>query len=95
MDKYIDAQAFKDCYITFQKADSDRDVLFKQLLDGYDTLLRENSTIKQQIEDEKETRIMWQNYARSYQKELVQSKLATVCLYFHIFPGILGYTLLD
>lgn len=77
MDNYIEAQAYKDCYVTYQKADSDRDLLFKQLVDGYDALLKENARIKQQLEDEKETRIMWQNYARGYQKEINQTRLTT------------------
>ncbi|PSR80669.1 hypothetical protein BD289DRAFT_59641 [Coniella lustricola] len=82
----LNPQAFKDCYASFQKADSDRNVLITQLLEDFDVLYRENlrmaerlenESIKmaEQLENERETRIMWQNHARTYKNELNRLKL--------------------
>lgn len=78
MSNYVDPQAFKVCYAQYQKADNDRDVLFAQLLEGYESLHKENTKVLEQLENEKETRIMWQDNARTYKKELTMTKLTTV-----------------
>lgn len=80
MSNYVEPQAFKACYAQYQKADQDRDILFAQLLDGYESLHHENTKIQEQLESERETRMMWQDSARIYKKELTQTKLATVSL---------------
>lgn len=78
MGNYADPEAFKACYAQFEKADTDRNILFAQLLEGYNTLHSENIRLHEQLDGEKETRIMWQDNARSYKKELNKIKLATV-----------------
>lgn len=78
MDTFIDPSAFKACYGQFQTADNNRNTLVTQLLDSYDALHRENMRIREKLEDERETRVMWQESARASKKELTQTKLATV-----------------
>lgn len=78
MDKYVSPEAFKACYAQFERADADRNILFTQLLEGYEALRNENARVQEQLESEKETRIMWQDNARSSKKELNKTKLATV-----------------
>lgn len=88
MSVYGDPHAFKACYAQYQKADTDRDILFTQLLDGYEALHKENVKVQEQLENEKETRSMWQNHARGYKKELTQIKLATVTIATSSFENV-------
>lgn len=87
----MNPRAFKACYATFQKQDSDRHTFITQLLEEYDILYmenmrmaeqfeNENMRMAEQLENEKEMRLMFQNHARAYKAELNQLKLATVRL---------------
>lgn len=82
MGNYANPQAFKACYAQFEKSDNDRNTLFTQLLECYDALRSDNARVHEQLQNEKETSMMWQDNARSYKKELNQIRLATVsCLH--------------
>lgn len=74
----FEPSAFRTCYTQFKRADQDRDALFTQLLDEYDALHQENVGMREQLEGEKETRMMWQDQARGFKYELAQTKLTTV-----------------
>lgn len=76
MPNQFDPQAVKACYAQYQQADADRNILFSQLIDGYDYLYKENERLLSQLENEKETRIMFQNNARAYKKEIAQTRMA-------------------
>lgn len=78
MANLFDPSAVKACYAQFQTADANRDALFNQLLDGYETLYKENAKIREMLEEERETRLMWQDMARNSKKELSQTRLVTV-----------------
>lgn len=86
MGSHANPQAFKACYAQFEKADTDRNILFCQLLEGYEALQRENVKVHEQLENERETRIMWQDNARTYKKELNRTRLATVSGAFSSWP---------
>lgn len=78
MANLFDPSAFRACYAQFETADNNRNTLVAQLMDGYETLHKENAKMREKLEDERETRVMWQDTARSAKKELNQTKLATV-----------------
>lgn len=78
MANLFDPSAFRACYAQFETADNNRNTLVAQLMDGYETLHKENAKMREKLEDERETRVMWQDSARSAKKELNQTKLATV-----------------
>lgn len=80
MDNLIDPASFKNCYAQFQTADNNRNAVVTELLNGYETLHKENIRMREKLEDERETRVMWQESARSSKKELTQTRLATVRL---------------
>ncbi|CAN8101948.1 unnamed protein product [Discula destructiva] len=73
----FDPAAFKACYAQFQTADNNRNTLVAQLLDGYESLHTENIKMREKLDNERETRMMWQETARNFKKELVQTRLAT------------------
>lgn len=77
MANHTDPHAFKACYAQYAQADADRNVLVSQLLESYEILHLENLQLHQQLENEKETRSMWQAHARNYKKEAAQTRLAT------------------
>lgn len=77
MANHTDPQAFKACYAQFKQTDADRNVLVDQLLEGYALLHSENERLILQLENEKETRAMWQSHARAYKKEVTQTRMAT------------------
>lgn len=87
MANHFEPSAFKACYAQFQRADEDRDSLFKQLLTGYEALHKENAKMREQLEDEKETRMMWQDQARGFKHELTQTRLTTVRSFVIIHPA--------
>ncbi|KAF3766865.1 hypothetical protein M406DRAFT_327981 [Cryphonectria parasitica EP155] len=76
-DNHLDPQAFKACYAQFSRADSDRDILFNQLLNGYEALLNENTKVIQELKDVKEKRFLWQSQARSFKSELALTESTT------------------
>lgn len=78
MANHFEPSAFKACYVQFQQADVDRNALVTQLLKEYDDLYQENIRMREQLEDEKETRMMWQDQARGFKNELTQTRLTTV-----------------
>lgn len=78
MESHHDPQAFKACYAQFEKADTDRNILVGQLLEDYEALHKENVKVREQLENERETRVLWQDNARNYKKELNRTRLATV-----------------
>ncbi|KAJ4385471.1 hypothetical protein N0V93_009899 [Gnomoniopsis smithogilvyi] len=75
MASHFDPSAFKACYAQFRQADEDRQTFVNQLLAGYEALHRENAKIREQLENEKETRMIWQEQARSFKNELTQTRL--------------------
>lgn len=78
MANHWDPSAFKACYAPFQQADKDRNLLFNELLKSYEALHQENARMREQLEGEKETRMMWQDQARGFKNELTQTRLSTV-----------------
>lgn len=72
----ITPEAFKACYIQFQRADKDREVMITQLINSYEDLQLQYDRAVDQLESEKENRMIWQMQARESRKELSQSKLA-------------------
>lgn len=74
----ITPEAFKACYIQFQRADKDREVMITQLINSYEDLQLQYDRVVDQLESEKENRMIWQMQARESRKELSQSKLANV-----------------
>lgn len=78
MEGLADPEAFKACYAQFRKSDNDRDVLITQLLSNYEDLKIRYQSVKNQLEDEKENREIWQRETRDARRQLHQSKLANV-----------------
>lgn len=78
MEGLADPEAFKACYAQFRKSDDDRDVLITQLLDSYEDLQIRYRRVMSQLENERETREIWQRESRDARKQLNQSKLANV-----------------
>lgn len=78
MEGLADPEAFKACYAQFRKSDEDRDVLITQLLDSYEDLQIRYRRVMSQLENERETREIWQRESRDARKQLNQSKLANV-----------------
>ena len=70
--------AFKACYAQFQQADKDRDLIVTQLIDSFEGLQLQYARAVDQLESEKENRMIWQMQARESRKELSQAKLANV-----------------
>lgn len=83
----IKPEAFKACYMQFQRADKDRDVMITQLINSYEDLQLQYDRAIDQLESEKENRMIWQMQARESRKELTQVKLANVRLQ-HLFSPL-------
>lgn len=79
----INPEAFKACYAQFQRADKDREVMIGQLINSYEELKLQYDRAVDQLESEKENRMIWQMQARESRKELTQNKLANVGLKSH------------
>lgn len=101
MEGLADPEAFKACYAQFRKSDNDRDVLITQLLSNYEDLKIRYQNVKNQLEDEKENREIWQRETRDARRQLHQSKLANVSPVFSLslslstLPSIQFHSILD